>query len=110
VTKEDERHVTIEAEAEEDQVLFTTIPYETGWRAYVDGVQTEPVKAVDALLAVPLTPGAHEIKLEFWPWQITAGLALSALGWLIFAALALAEAGRKRKKQGPTGGSGVFRA
>ncbi|MDR1604833.1 MAG: YfhO family protein [Gracilibacteraceae bacterium] len=107
VRKERDTRLIINTTAREDQVLFTTIPYEPGWLAYVDDVRTETVKVVDSLLAVPLTPGEHEVRLEFRPWQLPVGLALSAGGVALFIGLSLAGVRRARRaKQAAPAGSG----
>ena len=59
--------------AEGNQVLFTTIPYENGWMAYVDGKKTDVVKAQDAFVAVPLDAGEHTVRLKY----TEPGLAVS---------------------------------
>ena len=53
--------------AGEDQVLFTTIPYEPGWTIKVDGNEVEPEVALGSLIAVPMEAGEHEIEMKFFP-------------------------------------------
>lgn len=54
-----------EVTLEDGEVLFTTLPYEKGWRAYVDGKRTDVVCAQDAFLAVRVGEGTHTVKLKF---------------------------------------------
>jgi uncharacterized membrane protein YfhO len=98
IDKVSDTHLSMTVTAAAGELLFTSIPYETGWQARVDGEKTATVMAVDSLLTVPLTPGTHTVELRFWPWQVTAGLALSGLGVLIFALLLLLE--RRRRQRG----------
>ncbi|MDR1322702.1 MAG: YfhO family protein [Gracilibacteraceae bacterium] len=98
--QESDTELTFQVTAGEDQILFTTIPYEPGWRVYVDGARAAAAPAIETFLAVPLSPGAHEVRLEFRPWQIPAGAALSAAGLAIFAAMLLIAA-RRRWGVGP---------
>ena len=80
----------------EEGVLFTTIPYEAGWRVTVDGVPTEAYGVADgALLTVSLSPGMHEIAFRyhirgFWP-----GLGITAVCLLLF--VLLHRAGKRGK-------------
>ncbi len=78
--------------------LFTSIPYDEGWRVTVDGVKTEISKTLDSLLSVELTEGTHEIKLYYLPKSFTTGLTVSAAGLTVFAAIIFIETARKRRK------------
>lgn len=56
-------------ECSENEVLFLSIPYSTGWSAKVDGEKTSIVKANGMYMAIPLTPGKHHIQLKYsTPW------------------------------------------
>ncbi len=68
-------------------VMFTSIPYDKGWKVTVDGVETETFKLGNALLGFNITEGAHSVKFEYTPSGLTAGIILSILCLLIFAAL-----------------------
>lgn len=79
--------LTITVNAGEDDILFTTVPVEKGWTIKVDGVETEYVELLDALIGVPLTEGQHTIEMSF----LTAGYPLAIIitisGVVLFAAL-----------------------
>ena len=67
----------------EKGTLFTSIPYEEGWRVTVDG-RPVPTRAIadGALLALSLEPGTHEIVFRyhmkgFWPGLIVTLLSLA---------------------------------
>lgn len=78
--------------------LFTSIPYDEGWRVTVDGVKTEISKTLDSLLSVRLTEGMHEIKLSYLPKCFTTGLTVSVVGLTVFASIVLIERlGKKRR-------------
>jgi len=76
-------HINGYVTASEDGILFTTIPYEKGWTARVDGAIVDIQKAVDAFLAVPLTAGTHEIALSYVPDGLMPGLWIT-LGSILF--------------------------
>lgn len=49
-----------------DCILFTSIPYEKGWHAYVDGYETEVLPIVEnTFVGVKLISGFHNIVLEY---------------------------------------------
>lgn len=54
--------------------------YERGWRADVDGVAAQPLRAFHTLLAIPVPAGTHTVTLRYRPRSLPYGLALSALG------------------------------
>ena len=83
---------------EGDSVMFTTIPYDAGWKVYVDGTECETKAVVrETLLAFDITPGEHEIELRYRPDCVKYGLILSAAGLVIFAAACVIEYVYKRK-------------
>jgi len=63
----------------ENSVLFTSIPYDEGWKAYADGKRTDTSVALGAFVAVELPPGSHEIKLVFTPPGLVLGSCISAV-------------------------------
>mgnify|MGYP004648238459 CR=1 FL=1 len=88
----------------QDGLLYTSIPYEKGWTAYVDGKavemaatydpKAENVKLSDAVIAIPLTAGMHDIELRFTAPGLKTGALISLGGLLVFALLLLLR--RKR--------------
>ena len=48
-----------------DSVLFTTIPYDAGWHAYVDGEEVRITPVAEAFVAFRLSAGSHEIRLHY---------------------------------------------
>ncbi len=73
--------------AEKDGLFYTSISYDAGWTAYVDGEEVEITPVSDAQLAFRVPKGEHEIRLEYTPVGFNLGLIISVLGILIFAAL-----------------------
>ncbi len=71
-----------------DELLFTTIPYEDGWTAYVDGKKIEPIRAQTTFMAIPAGEGEHHIKLKYHTPGLRISLTVSLLtlaGVLLFA-------------------------
>ncbi|MGX7148301.1 YfhO family protein [Enterococcus ureasiticus] len=61
---------------EKEQVVLTTIPYDKGWSAYIDGKKVEIPTFKDAFLALPVPEGKHKIKFVFLPEGFKIGLSL----------------------------------
>lgn len=56
---------TVEA-AEDKTILFTSLPYDQGWKIYVDGVEAETEALLNGtFLCTELTPGTHEIEMVY---------------------------------------------
>ena len=67
-SKFDETLITGSFVAENDEVLYTSIPYDESWNVYIDGkkVQKDDVFALsDALIGVNVTEGEHEITFVY---------------------------------------------
>ncbi len=73
-----------DVEVKEDGVLYTSFTYEEGWKAYVDGKETEIKPLENAMIAIPLTKGSHSIVLKYSPAGFSAGCVISLVGLLMF--------------------------
>lgn len=75
--------------ARNDGLFFTSISYDPGWKAYVDGEEVEVTPIADAQVAFMVPRGTHEIELRYTPNGFVAGTFLTIFGLLTFAALIL---------------------
>lgn len=91
-------------EAKQDGLFYTSIPYEPGWSAWVDGKpvalaegydpQSEDVALTDAVISFPLTAGQHTIELRYTAPGLVPGAIVSGVSLLLFVGLLLL---RRRK-------------
>lgn len=58
-----------------------------GWRVTVDGQPASLLRANLLFRAVALAPGVHQVVFEFRPTSLQQGAALSAVGFILWAAL-----------------------
>ncbi len=70
--------------ANRDGLFYTSIPYEKGWTAIVDGQETEITPVGGSLLAFPLQKGEHTIVLKYLPNGFKPGLAISLVCLALF--------------------------
>lgn len=49
----------------ENQIIFTSIPYDTSWEITVDNEKVKPTMILDSLIGIEVKPGEHTIKLEY---------------------------------------------
>lgn len=64
----------------DDEELYTSIPYDTGWKITIDGREAKPdeiYKTGECLLAVKTKAGDHHIKFTYSPKGLTTGLIIS---------------------------------
>ncbi|MBQ7385702.1 MAG: YfhO family protein [Ruminococcus sp.] len=85
-TKSSDTKIAGTVTADRDGLFFTSIPYEKGWKAYVDGKEVEVTPIANAMVAFPITKGEHEITLKFIPDGFIIGVTAFAVGFIMLAA------------------------
>lgn len=76
---------------EDNQVLYTTIPYEKGWTVTVDGKKADYEELVKGLIGIPLSKGEHTVIMKFKTNGLVAGLLMSIVGVIIVVFIAIYE-------------------
>ncbi len=71
--------------ADRPRLLVLSIPYENGWKAFVDGEETELLQANTMFMALGLGAGDHEIELKFHTPGMSSGVLAWLVGMLLFA-------------------------
>lgn len=97
LTQFSDTHVRGTVTAKQDGLFYTSVPYEPGWTAYVDGEEVElaqtydpqskAVALTDAVIAFPLGEGTHIVELRFRAPGLTLGILLSLLSLAGFVGL-----------------------
>lgn len=77
--------------AKENQIVFTTLPYDRMWQVHVDGVRVEAYKCFDAMLAFDIEAGEHTIEMKYVPMQWYVGIAITGVGCFVFSLLVILE-------------------
>ena len=85
--------------AAERGVLFTSIPYETGWTVKIDGEVAETEKIFEAFLSVDIPAGEHEITFEYFPAGLKPGIIITLASIAILAMLFLVDRIMERRYQ-----------
>lgn len=76
---------------EDDGYLATTIPYDRGFKIYVDGQQSKVQKIEDLFIGTKLTKGTHSIIIKYNIPGFKIALVLSLIGWVSIAYLFIKE-------------------
>ena len=81
-------HFAANVNVERKSMLLLKAMYHPNWRATVDGVKTDTVMLMPSFVGVPLTPGKHQVRIEYRPRRlrmILLGLGLLTLPmiWIV---------------------------
>lgn len=63
----------------ENKILQLSIPYNKGWRAFVDGKEVTMQKSNVMYMSIPLKAGAHDIVLEYKNASLFPGFIISLI-------------------------------
>ena len=67
-----------------NEILYTSIPYDKGFEIKVDGNKIEPIQISDTLTGIELQKGEHTIEFKYIPRGFKAGTIISLTGILLF--------------------------
>ncbi|MBQ8579946.1 MAG: YfhO family protein [Oscillospiraceae bacterium] len=81
-----------------DGLLYTSVPQNGNWLAYVDGQPAEITLVGDVMVGLELTEGVHTIELRYENAAFEVGTILSMLCLLIFLILVAADWALRRRK------------
>lgn len=73
--------------SKDDQTILTTIPYDAGWRVYVDGERVDTFESLEALVSFKIDSGEHTVKISYMPTPFVLGLAVTIGSIILFAFL-----------------------
>jgi hypothetical protein len=79
--------VVLEAALRDDGILVLRDTFDPSWRATVDGLPAEVVRANGLHRAVALPPGKHVIRFSYRPRDFVVGLSISMLVLMALAVL-----------------------
>lgn len=75
---------TAKFDLDSKQTLFTTIPYDLGWQAYLDGKKISVKSFKDAFVLLDLPAGKHTLELKFVPAGFKLGSLIALCSFSIF--------------------------
>ena len=84
ITDFDTTRITGTINCDRDGLLYTSIPYDGGWHAYVDGQEADITLVGDVMVAVPLTAGRHTVEYVYCNNAFSLGWKISAICLLLF--------------------------
>ena len=86
-------------DVQEDGLLYTSIPYDDGWRVYVDGEEQETEIVLDSFLGVNLEKNTHKIEFRYATVGLKYGIIITVVGFGIYVLMLIW--GKRNKKGVP---------
>lgn len=82
---------------DQDQMLYTSIPYEDGWELWVDGKKSEITPLLnDSLIGARLPVGEHRIHLKYTTPGRNLGAAITMVSVLLLVVIEVKERTKKK--------------
>jgi hypothetical protein len=86
VLEEDVDLISASVTAPRPGFLFLSSNYYPGWKCYIDGRPAKLLRSWLTFCAVAVPAGRHQIRFVYDSWLVNAGLLLSVMGTLFWAA------------------------
>lgn len=96
VTKHSDTKLEGTLYAKSDKTVFTTIPYDSGWKVYVDGKRVETYKSVETFVGFDISEGTHTIVMKYQPTIFYIGVCTSLAGVALFIVLIILDNKKRR--------------
>ena len=77
------------------ELLYLSVPHDNGWAFWVDGKPASAIVLNGGMCGLYLTPGRHDLKLEYHLYFLGAGWILSLTGFALWTALYFINRRRK---------------
>lgn len=72
-----------------DCLLYMPIPYEEGWKAFVDGIETKILQANYGFSAIELKQGIHNVEFRYFVPGLTLGALFSGISLITVVILGI---------------------
>ena len=89
-------HLSGTIHAQEDQMLFFSIPYDKGWTVKIDGKKVKTKALGKAFLTVKVPEGKHKVSLTYVSSGFKEGAILSVAGFVIIILIMLFSQRKKK--------------
>lgn len=71
--------------ADDGNVLFLPIAYDSGWSCTVNGKKVQPAQALGTFMSVPLEQGENTIRMHYYPKGFLPGIVISLVALTLLA-------------------------
>ena len=98
VVEYDDTYILGTINAKTSGLMYTSIIYDEGWTAYVDGKEVELSSIKDALIAIPVPEGTHTVELRYTPEGYVKGWFITIASVIVLVCCALYDKKRRDVK------------
>lgn len=98
VKEYDETYIKSEINVDSNKTVFTSISYDDGWEAIVDGKKVKTFKIADSYLGFDISKGKHKVILKYYPSKMKVGLIISLISFVIVLGYIIYDDRRRIKK------------
>ena len=81
---------------DDNRLLYFTVPWSEGWKATVDGVDTEVLNS-GGMMALCISAGEHQVEFSYHTPGFHAGIMISIISWCVFIIFTLIKVKSKTK-------------
>lgn len=78
-----EDHIIGNIKVQYDGYLNTTIPYDKGWKIYIDDREVETISLNNGLLGCRIQEGNHKVELKYFPYGMRLGIGVSIISLIV---------------------------
>lgn len=79
IDEKTDTYIKGEVTAKQGEILYTSIPFDYGWRCFVDGIQVKPYALADSLLCLETGEGTHQVEFKYIPSGLRTGAVISGV-------------------------------
>jgi hypothetical protein len=97
--RDEAERVDLRADLDRPGMVVLNDQLDDGWSVTVDGRSAQPLRVDSVMRGVSVPAGAHTVSWRYRAPGLRAGLALSAVGLLLIAGLALSHRPRRRPQR-----------
>lgn len=80
----------------DNRLLYFTVPWSEGWKATVDGVDTEVLNS-GGMMALCISAGEHRVEFSYHTPGFHVGIMISIISWCVFIIFTLIKVKSKTK-------------
>ena len=84
ISEFDDSNFKADITLKENQILFTTIPYDDSWHVYENGKEIDKTKLVNVFIGLDLGAGEHSLYFKYVPQGFYLGMIISVFSWILF--------------------------
>ncbi len=82
---------------ERERFVYFTVPYDRGWRAYIDG-ENAPILCSGGMMLLRVPAGGHAITFVYHTPGLRPGAIISGVSWLIFIGATVGFCSARKRK------------